>query len=410
MSTEQIDSVKKTKNLIFRVFALFLLLAFYAPPAMAQNEQETSQPKDTMQGERIFLGLPPTPTPNPFPTLSSGFDRDFIIGSTDGLSGRLAFTATIGNYERILVLDLDSRRVRRLIDGPGNNSYPSWSPDGKSVVFTSDRDGQSEIYIADWEGNNQRRLTRSQNSDNASWSPDGKKIVYYSETGHSRGQAVANIFTLGLESGSRPTQITNFDGRNTTPRWSPDGRVITYSTNRFWPGWDVCNWDLAAREENCFLTGTDTYCRATWASSGNALAYSFGSFDQIYIGLLDFNTRQQTKITNLPGRDYDPIWMADDKFLAFVAEGGTRDNYNIYTIELEDNKQSVLLDAPYSFRFLSWSPVRTLELEAQRIREAEEKRIRDAEERRRKAMEMAVREDEPDLENGTPSADSTPDS
>jgi len=389
MSVEQIKILADQKISFFQLLSLCLLLLVCSGTLTAEIYDDDAEPA------QILLQVPPTPTPDPFPRLASNFDRDFLIGNTSALSGRLAFTATIGDHDRILVLDLDSRRVRRLIDGPGNNSYPSWSPDGKTIAFTSDRDGQSEIYIADWEGSNQRRMTNSSNSDNASWSPDGKKLVFYSETGQSRGQPTANIFTLSLEKGARPVQITDFDGRNTTPRWSPDGKYITYSTNRFWPGWDVCNWDLSAGEENCFLTGTDTFCRATWSESGNWVAYSYGSFDQIYIGMLDVRTRQQLKMTNLPGKEYDPIWLADDTFLAFVAEGGNRGNYNIYSLHIADKRQNVLLDAPYPFRFLSWSPVRTLELEAQRIREAEEKRAKEAEERRRRAMELAVSEQEP---------------
>lgn len=320
---------------------------------------------------------PPTPTPIPFPTLSALelLEAFPLSKEIKGLSGRIAFSATVGEYTRLYTLDLDTGRVRPLIDGPGNNSYPSWSPDGAKVVFTSDRDGNNEIYIADWDGSNQTRLTKNRVADdNASFSPDGRAVVYYQQTGKKSNQT--DIFVRFLEK-KRPLRVTNFSGKNSVPRWSPTGNEIAFTTNRFWPGWDVCLWDLGTKKERCILTGSKTYCRASWSNSGKYLAYSYGIFKDVDLGVYDVRTTQRSDpLEDWDGREYDVVWSPDDSGLAFVAERNTPDNFNMYYLNRKTRKAVPLIESPHNIRYLSWSAARTFDLESKRMRE-EHRRISD---------------------------------
>lgn len=308
----------------------------------------------------------PVSTLEPLPELGSEILSQFKPDNSVKLSGRLAFSATIKDRSDILILDLDSMLVRVITNGPGNNFYPSWSPDGSTISFTSDRDGNREIYSADWQGRNVRRITNNPlDDDNASWSPDGTKLVYNAET----DDQTTNLFTIDLKTGLH-NQITNFKGRNTTPRWSPDGRVISFSTSRFWPGWDVCNFNISTNTEQCVLTGRQSYCRPEWSESGRSIVASGGILSEINIGLLDLKTGVRTKLTNLTGREYDGVFLLKDRYVAFVAENQSSDGiFNINLVEIETGKITPLLKAPYSIRYLSWTPIKTLELEAKKIAE-----------------------------------------
>ena len=69
----------------------------------------------------------------------------------------------------------DGTEQQRLTNNPANDMVPSWSPDGKKIVFDSDRDGNLEIYVMNADGSNQIRLTYNPADDwDPSWSPGGK--------------------------------------------------------------------------------------------------------------------------------------------------------------------------------------------------------------------------------------------
>ena len=62
--------------------------------------------------------------------------------------------------------------------------WPRWSPDGRKLAFTSERDGNWEIYVMNADGSGQRNLTRTTALDvGAAWSPDGRRVVFVSKRG-----------------------------------------------------------------------------------------------------------------------------------------------------------------------------------------------------------------------------------
>lgn len=107
-----------------------------------------------------------------------------------------------------------------------------WSPDGKKIVFASNRDGSLKLYIMDKDGENLRQITNNPNGSDygAVWAPNVNRIAYVS-TGNVNGNT--NIFTLNLRSPRpKPHNITNNPYRNTSPVWSPDGTQILFVSNR----------------------------------------------------------------------------------------------------------------------------------------------------------------------------------
>jgi TolB protein len=76
----------------------------------------------------------------------------------------------------------DGSDVRRLTSGPGMDMRPAWSPDGKRLAFTSNRDGNYEIYLVNADGSGLRRLTHNpERDDYPAWHPDGRHLAVVSE-------------------------------------------------------------------------------------------------------------------------------------------------------------------------------------------------------------------------------------
>ena len=112
----------------------------------------------------------------------------------------------------------DGSNPRRLTTDGGQ--FPSWSPDGGYIAFSSDRDGNDEIYVMDADGSNPRRLT-TDGGTNPTWSPDGRHIAF--ESGFE--------ICVMESDGSNPRCLTVDDFSIISfseLSWSPDGRHIAF--------------------------------------------------------------------------------------------------------------------------------------------------------------------------------------
>ena len=140
----------------------------------------------------------------------------------------------------------DGTDLTRLTDSPGYDAEATLSPDGKTMVFTSARDGDLEIYTMSADGTNLRRLTNEPGYDGgAFFSPDGKRIVYRRDAPMDEPELARyrQLLAQGLYSpkaleiwvmdrdGGRKRQVTRLGAASFAPFFHPDGRRILFSSN-----------------------------------------------------------------------------------------------------------------------------------------------------------------------------------
>lgn len=147
---------------------------------------------------------------------------------------RIAFLSNIVPTTKIIITDKDGKNTLTL--GP-EGMAPKWSPNGKQITYFSRQDGDFDIYLADIKGKIIKKLTNNKSYDgDPFWSPDGKKIVFSTDRNNnknSRGIIMTEIFVMNTD-GSKPVNISPGIQEPYLPHWSPDGKKISYSSmNQF---------------------------------------------------------------------------------------------------------------------------------------------------------------------------------
>jgi len=129
---------------------------------------------------------------------------------------------TNGNSD-VYLMDLRTRAVKRLTTDPAIDTAPSFSPDGRQIVFESDRGGSQQIYMMNVDGSNQHRVSFSPGANGTPvWSPRGDLLAFTKRVG--------NKFNIGVmrPDGSGERLISS-GGKDEGPTWAPNGRVLMYT-------------------------------------------------------------------------------------------------------------------------------------------------------------------------------------
>jgi TolB protein len=143
---------------------------------------------------------------------------------------KIVFARVFPNAGQIglFVAAADGSDERPLLASTDIDYDPVWSPDGGSIVFTSDRAGSADLYRVKADGTGLERLTDSPAyDDQAAFSPDGRQLAFVT----TRSGGTADIWTMDLQT-RRAKALTSGPGGDFRPSWSPDGAWIAFSSDR----------------------------------------------------------------------------------------------------------------------------------------------------------------------------------
>jgi TolB protein len=212
-----------------------------------------------------------------------------------------------GNLE-IYVMNADGSGQTNLTNASTDEWNPAWSPNASKIAFSSDRNNpwvDSEIYVMNADGSGQTNLTQNPAwDDSADWSPNGFKIAFDSDRA---GWPDSEIYVMNPD-GSSQTNLSNNPAYDAEPAWSPDGSKISFTSDR-----DVSNLEIYVMNNDGtgqtnltnFPGGNDFM--SDWSKDGTKIAFTSDRDNGNYeIYAMNANGSGQTNLTQHIAADYDP--------------------------------------------------------------------------------------------------------
>src|SRR5215203_3904623 len=137
---------------------------------------------------------------------------------------QLVFESARHGNTTLYIINADGTGERRLTTTRyGDDTHPQWSPDGRTILFDSDRDGAFHLYTIHPDGTGEQRLTVRDTSTaltfarHPSWSPDGRRIAFDSDRDGDE-----EVYVMDAD-GRNVRRLTHSPGRDGHASWSPDG-------------------------------------------------------------------------------------------------------------------------------------------------------------------------------------------
>lgn len=338
------------------------LLLYSQAASLAPVEPE---PTPTPQVQEPTPAPPATAEPQPTEALNGAEEP----APLPAIGGRIVFHSDRDGDIDIYLMDADGSNVQRLTEAEGRDFEPHWSPDGSTIVFSSDRDDpdNAQLYLMDADGANQRRLPSPLVDDQVGgrWSPDGQWILFHSNP-LVDGLPRFEIYKIRPD-GSDLTQLTNTPGNNFMGDWSPDGERITFVSQRD-GNRQIYVMDADGSNQVRLTGGNWEHSLPRWSPDGQQIIFESDRSGSAYgLYLIDApdgpvtDGAQESTVTMLtfPGFNHStPAWVGDGDWLIISSDRDSTNliNWELYLFKADGSEIYRLTDNPAMDRYPAWTP------------------------------------------------------
>jgi len=277
---------------------------------------------------------------------------DEIIFQFTGTPGvfntRIAYVSTGGGrFKEVYVAHLDGTEKVQVTNNRTINLSPSWAPDGRSILYTSYKDGNAGLYRFDlYVGKEIKFSSRSGLNLGGKWSPDGKYVAMALES-----QGNADIYLLDA-AGKILRRLTNDPAIDVSPSWSPEGDRLAFVSNRSGSP-QIYILEVASGKVRRLTYSGGYNTSPDWSPKGDKIAYTGRAGGRFNIFSIGVEGGEPQLLTSDSGDNEDPSWSPDGRFIAFTSN--RRGRYHIHIMQASGENQRRLTASGGDDTNPSWS-------------------------------------------------------
>lgn len=261
----------------------------------------------------------------------------------------IAYTSNIEGDDEIFIIPVDGGQPRNLTQNGARDWHPAWSPDGSQLTFASNRDGSTDIFLMNNTGAGVLNLTNTPtiNELAPAWSPDGTRIVFQANNGDG-----IDLYTIDVNNGDI-VQITNDGADKGNAAWSPNSTQVAYFQN-LGQSTEIRTVDV---ESGVFTTivdeGLNTY--PAWSPDGSTIAF-FRLIEGLpRIFAVDVASGVVQQVTQGETNDLQPTYSPGGDALVFASQrNGT---LGIFAMNSDGSNVVTIVENGANNTFPAWQPV-----------------------------------------------------
>jgi TolB protein len=251
----------------------------------------------------------------------------YLIGKPGISLSSIAFTSDRSGFKEIWVMDYDGQNQRRITGHRSTSMSPSWSPNGDALAYTSFFNGPPGVYLADLATNRKQPIVTSGSMNTTpTFSPDGRRVAFARSLDGN-----VEIFTAE-RSGSGMRRLTHSNAIDTNPSWSPRGGEIAFTSGRGGNPHIYLMDSEGANQRRLTFEG-DYNDGAAWSPEGDLIAYTSRRGGRFQIALTNIVNLATRVVTSGPGENESPTFSPDGRKIAFVSKRGGRKQ--VYVMNLD---------------------------------------------------------------------------